>query len=203
MGAAGTRGTYGAAARLGDHTGQQLGLRPRRLHVLAVLLTDLQERCRERGWENADLSSLGPPLGPRIRGDPDGTAPCSSSPAPPEGRCRGAQTGWGSRCGWRCHCCPSPPHQPSATAWSGGGDPQRCVAWRANPNERTAWREETPTVAHNQEQAPANAWHRGRKPREVHGMERGKHNMCMAWRKETPTNACPQEETLINAWQPQ
>lgn len=84
-----------------------------------------------------------------------------------------------------------------------GGDPQRCVAWRANPNERTAWREETPTVAHNQEQAPANAWHRGRKPREVHGMERGKHNMCMAWRKETPTNACPQEETLINAWQPQ
>jgi len=41
-------GTYGAAAGLGDHAGQQLRLGPSRLHVLAVLLPDLRARCEAR-----------------------------------------------------------------------------------------------------------------------------------------------------------
>lgn len=44
------------------------------------------------------------------------TVPCSSSPAPPAGPCRGAQTGWGSRFGWGSRCCLFPSRLLSATA---------------------------------------------------------------------------------------
>lgn len=175
MGAAGTRGTYGAAARLGDHTGQQLGLRPRRLHVLAVLLTDLQEKCREREdgktrtcrpwdplWDPASgVTQMAPHLVPHLQHllrvgveghklvgvlDADGGATAALLHLISLQPLRGAE----------------------------GGTP------------RDAWHgEQTQMNARHGERKPQQLHIIKSKPQQMHGTEGGNPEKCMAWKEES------------------